>query len=273
MQLVARPRSGHLPHWLGSAAGRLGADARRAGPEAPVPTCPGWTVRDLLVHQGMVHAGPRRTLGDLRRRPAGGAGRRRGWPAGPRRPATPPPTSCLVRSDPPHWPRRWRARRRSGRHRLLPRHSAPREFWARRQAPKPPSTPSTPWRQCSAGPRWRPSPGSARRRLLGVVELLCGFLPPQDTAAHGTAGAGAHQAPSRSRTGLRLGAVGMECAAGPGTSPHGTGRGRPRPGRCRHQRCARRAVPGSWNRGGKLEATGDAGVLQLWRQQMWVSWS
>src|SRR4051812_9663653 len=29
--------------------------ADRAGPEAPVPTCPDWTVRDLVVHQGMVH--------------------------------------------------------------------------------------------------------------------------------------------------------------------------------------------------------------------------
>lgn len=29
--------------------------AQRVGPAAPVPTCPGWTVRDLIAHQGMVH--------------------------------------------------------------------------------------------------------------------------------------------------------------------------------------------------------------------------
>jgi uncharacterized protein (TIGR03083 family) len=29
--------------------------ADRAGMAAPVPTCPGWTVRDLVAHQGMVH--------------------------------------------------------------------------------------------------------------------------------------------------------------------------------------------------------------------------
>lgn len=29
--------------------------ADRAGPAAPVPTCPDWTVRDLVAHQGMVH--------------------------------------------------------------------------------------------------------------------------------------------------------------------------------------------------------------------------
>ena len=37
------------------AASRLVAWATQAGPEVPVPTCPGWTVRDLLAHQGMVH--------------------------------------------------------------------------------------------------------------------------------------------------------------------------------------------------------------------------
>src|SRR4051812_19574241 len=41
--------------WLRSAAQRLEAGAGQAGLEASVPTCPGWTVRDLLVHQGMVH--------------------------------------------------------------------------------------------------------------------------------------------------------------------------------------------------------------------------
>lgn len=37
--------------------GRLLADAaEEAGTEAPVPTCPGWQVRDLLRHTAMVHA-------------------------------------------------------------------------------------------------------------------------------------------------------------------------------------------------------------------------
>lgn len=33
----------------------LHANAVRAGLAAPVPSCPDWTVRDLLAHQGMVH--------------------------------------------------------------------------------------------------------------------------------------------------------------------------------------------------------------------------
>jgi uncharacterized protein (TIGR03083 family) len=34
---------------------RLAAAAGKAGPEAPVPTCPEWVVRDLVRHQGGVH--------------------------------------------------------------------------------------------------------------------------------------------------------------------------------------------------------------------------
>ena len=34
---------------------RLGAAADAAGPDAPVPTCPAWTVQDLLRHVGGVH--------------------------------------------------------------------------------------------------------------------------------------------------------------------------------------------------------------------------
>ena len=33
----------------------LADSAEAAGMSAPVPTCPGWTVRDLLAHVGMVH--------------------------------------------------------------------------------------------------------------------------------------------------------------------------------------------------------------------------
>lgn len=40
---------------LGRAGTALRANAMSAGLDAPVPTCPGWSVRDLVVHQGMVH--------------------------------------------------------------------------------------------------------------------------------------------------------------------------------------------------------------------------
>ena len=40
---------------LDAAVDRMAVWSHAAGPDAPVPTCPGWTVRDLLAHQGMVH--------------------------------------------------------------------------------------------------------------------------------------------------------------------------------------------------------------------------
>lgn len=40
---------------IGDAWTVLRDNAARAGLDAPVPTCPGWTVRDLVAHQGMVH--------------------------------------------------------------------------------------------------------------------------------------------------------------------------------------------------------------------------
>ena len=52
----------------------LGEAAQRAGLVAEVPTCPGWTVRDLLAHQGMVH---RWAASYVRQGPAARAGGRR----------------------------------------------------------------------------------------------------------------------------------------------------------------------------------------------------
>jgi uncharacterized protein (TIGR03083 family) len=40
---------------LRAAVAAFGRHVDLAGPEAPVPTCPEWTVRDLVAHQGMVH--------------------------------------------------------------------------------------------------------------------------------------------------------------------------------------------------------------------------
>ena len=40
---------------LGDACAVLRSNAGAAGLDAPVPTCPGWTVRDLVAHQGLVH--------------------------------------------------------------------------------------------------------------------------------------------------------------------------------------------------------------------------
>ena len=40
---------------LATEATALAAAAEEAGLDAPVPTCPGWTVNDLVLHIGEVH--------------------------------------------------------------------------------------------------------------------------------------------------------------------------------------------------------------------------
>ena len=63
----------------------MAAAARAAGPDAGVPTCPDWTVRDLVRHTGGVHRWATRIVGDPRTGPwkddleliSGG------WPADP----------------------------------------------------------------------------------------------------------------------------------------------------------------------------------------------
>lgn len=54
MSRVDLPLTTHLLA-LGTAAAELGGHAAAAGRDAPVPECPGWSVADLVAHQGMVH--------------------------------------------------------------------------------------------------------------------------------------------------------------------------------------------------------------------------
>ena len=63
--LVVRGRLGVMAHTpltfeehltgIEAAVERMARWSHEAGVETRVPTCPGWTVRDLLAHQGMVH--------------------------------------------------------------------------------------------------------------------------------------------------------------------------------------------------------------------------
>jgi uncharacterized protein (TIGR03083 family) len=55
---------------IGSAATVLRANATSARMDAPVPTCPGWSVTDLVAHEGMVHRWAADTLRGVRSDPA-----------------------------------------------------------------------------------------------------------------------------------------------------------------------------------------------------------
>jgi uncharacterized protein (TIGR03083 family) len=54
---------------LEAAGSGLADAADRAGPDAPVPTCPGWVVRDLVRHTGGVHRWATRYVRDAEREP------------------------------------------------------------------------------------------------------------------------------------------------------------------------------------------------------------
>ena len=60
----------HLSHLIEQGRG-LAASAAVAGLDAPVPTCPGWTVRDLVTHQGQVHRWARSYIATGRPTPPG----------------------------------------------------------------------------------------------------------------------------------------------------------------------------------------------------------
>ncbi len=155
---------------LAEAGERLVAAARIAGPTTPVPTCPGWTVADLVSHTGMVHR----------------------W------------ASANLRGEADHAPPRWReeglrapdilewfrvglddlgeALRRAGEDTealvFLQDAPPPRRFWARRQAHETTihavdALAASLQRPPVAAETWIGSEVA----VDGVDELLCGFLP------------------------------------------------------------------------------------------------
>lgn len=58
-----------LGEGVGDATAVLRNNAAGAGLDAAVPTCPGWTVRDLVTHQGLVHRWATATIRGVAARP------------------------------------------------------------------------------------------------------------------------------------------------------------------------------------------------------------
>jgi uncharacterized protein (TIGR03083 family) len=67
-QARAMDLTGFVPA-LRAAGEHLASAAERAGPGAAVPTCPGWTVRDLVLHTGGVHRWAATTVREARTKP------------------------------------------------------------------------------------------------------------------------------------------------------------------------------------------------------------
>ena len=248
---------------------RLAAAAERAGLDAPVPACPSWRVRDLLLHTGYVHRWATGYVTEqhltwvdrfseaqiLASRPAGDEMLTSWFREGRERLASAleqaqPGMMCWTFLDAP----------------------SPLAFWARRQAHET-AIHRVDAQQAAgiAAPGLDPfAPGLAAD---GVDELLMGFArrnskrglrsdPPGWLAIH-AAGDGGDWI-------VRMGPDTAQVARGvipAGDAPPGRG-------------CEVTGPPAAlylmlWNRGGTegVEVRGDGRVLDTWREQMRVRWS
>lgn len=240
---------------IGAAWTVLREHANRSGPQAPVPTCPDWTLRDLVAHQGTVHRWAAATIRGISIDTAAveaeglvirdqlewlDLGARDLLQALVDAPVDLPGTFFLLDAPPP------------------------RLAWARRQCHETTihgvdAMSATAGEPVSAAMTWF----SPRLAADGVDELLTGFLPrprvklrmPSQTAVLVEA----------TDTGdawtLTLGQDSAVVARGATTSPDATLRG-----------TAAGLYLALWNRGDEVEAVG-VDVLGPWREQFQVVWS
>jgi uncharacterized protein (TIGR03083 family) len=265
----------------------LARAAGQAGPDAPVPACPGWRVRDLVRHTGSVHRWAT------------------GYVAGQRETPVPGPSEEeMVRSGPDSdqdllgW-------FLDGHERLvtalehadpgmtcwtfLPSPS-PLAFWARRQAHE--TAIHRVDAQLAAGVASPGGPGDFTPGLAadGIDELVMGFGrrrskrglrsdPPSWLAVHARPGSGHPANAGEDREGeesgghadwvIRMGTDSAAVARGavpPDDAPDGTG--------CDLTGPAEALYLLLWNRGGAdgLELRGDPRGLGVWQEQVRVRW-
>lgn len=232
----------------------LADGAVAAGLDAPVPTCPEWTVRDLVTHQGQVHRWARSYVATGRTTP----------PSADDRPETPPGDDELL-----DW-------FRDGHDALvtslreapadlacwsfLPARS-PREFWARRQAHE-----AAIHRVDADRAAGRTTAIDPMLAIDGIDELLHGFLarsrgslvsdPPRKLAVRPADAGNAWTitiGPDRRTT---------TSTAEPGADATVTG-------------AATSLYLLLWNRGGRdgITVDGDETLLDLWQDKAQIKWS
>jgi uncharacterized protein (TIGR03083 family) len=234
---------------------RLAVAARHAGPDAPIPTCPDWTMRDLVHHVGEVqrwatvvvdgkvpkpsavpadHLGPLPSDDDLGSWLIDGGN---GLVDALR--VAPEDLQCFVfLADPP----------------------SPLVFWARRQAHE-----TEMHRIDAESALGRRTPLNATMAADGIDELLSGFVPRRHTSLHAE--------PARTIAFRLTDAPGeWHVTISPDT-----------PVTVRESRAADCTVRGKaadlylalWNRAGvgPLEIAGDAGLLDQFREHVQVKWS
>ena len=227
--------------WMGHIAAKLSPDAR-------VPSCPGWLVRDLIRHTGRVHRWAGLVISESRTEPPSGLEEvvPRGWPSDDllvdwfreghgRLVATlevaPPDLRCWTFMDAP----------------------SPRDFWARRQAHE-----TSIHRVDAELVAGAPSGFDPAYAADGIDELLVSFItrPGRSPSARGD---------------MTLGVVATDVGRrwtatfGPDGAYGGREAGR---ADCTVSGSAAELFPFVWNRTplGDLRVEGDQAVLEQWRE-------
>ncbi|TWP34376.1 maleylpyruvate isomerase family mycothiol-dependent enzyme [Leekyejoonella antrihumi] len=242
---------------LPMATARLHDESVKAGLDASVPTCPGWKVRALLAHQGMVH---RWATGYLR---------------GERHLDTEAmKADGLQQSDPGAWvvagSKALETVLRASADDLnvrffLPDAGRPRDAWARRQAHE---TAIHAVDALAAGlggyPEAHAADIDAQFASDGIDELLCGFLtrPGEQMRTEAPVTVLVHASDTDRAWTVRLSDQPAVATPGrPDSEPDTTWTG-----------TAAQLYLGLWNRGLEIRQDGfDA--LQVWRRNMTVGWS
>jgi uncharacterized protein (TIGR03083 family) len=261
----------------------LATAAGQAGPDAPVPTCPGWRIRDLVRHVGSVHRWATGYVAGQHAAPVPGPTEEemiRSGPAGDQDllgwflEGHQALVTALEQADPAMicW--------------TFLEAPSPLAFWARRQAHET-AIHRVDAQRAAAGPAGPATPGGFAPGLAadGIDELVMGFCrrrskrglrsdPPCWLAVHARPGPGRRGADGGESSGhadwvIRMGTDSAGVARGeiPADDvPGGTG--------CDLTGPAEALYLLLWNRAGTggLQMRGDARGLDVWREQARVNW-
>ncbi|WP_051267368.1 maleylpyruvate isomerase family mycothiol-dependent enzyme [Nakamurella lactea] len=247
---------------IGAGTERLLDNLRATGPDAPVPTCPDWTMRDLVLHLGMVHrwagnivanaitdfadarddfapAQPEPDVDDLADWLAEGSAALLDALT-----AAPDDLAALV---------------------FIKAAPAPRDFWARRQA----NETTIHGVDALAGrlgriPTTKEADIPTDLALDGLEELLVGFLPRKSSAMRAESPVSFLVAPSDAAASwtVRLSPEPPVVVRGADGEPDAVMTG-----------TAATLYLGLWNRGDEIAVTGEPELLGVWRDKTRILWS
>lgn len=256
---------------IGAAWTALRNNATRAGFDTAVPTCPGWTVRELVAHQGMVHRWATGIVRGEERRDTGHV-EQEGLDSGDLLGWFDEGAKALLAAL-AHAPDDLRV------FFFLEDAPSPKRAWARRQCHETTmhavdAMSAALGRAPSAAETWIRPPHA----VDGIDELLCGFLPRRDETVR--------SAPPRTVI-VEATDTGHSWTLEIGTGPLVTTARAPaeRAERAEHAEhaaegddgvtlltgTAAQLYLGLWNRGDEIESTGPD-FLPSWRRDMTVSW-